>query len=61
MNLQNKEEWVKECNKLQKEKGYVPAEMQLLPLLISMIEEETLTIIDADELLIESENKRSKE
>lgn len=60
MNLQDKEKWIKECKRLQKEKGYVPAEMQLLPLLVSMIEKGVLTIIDANDLLIEDNNKKRK-
>ena len=49
MTRQEEQEWEKECDKLLKAKGYVPAEVLMIPMLLGLAEEGILDIHSDDE------------
>ena len=49
MTPEHKKEWFDACNKVQKEKGYVPAELQMIPIIVALAEEGLIEIaMDTD-------------
>lgn len=42
-------EWMDECETAKKVKGYVPAELQAIPMLLGMAEEGVIDIVDDEE------------
>ena len=49
MTPQQEQEWEEECDKLLKTKGYVPAEVLMIPMLLGLAEEGILDIHSDDE------------
>ena len=52
MTPQQKQEWEEECDKLLKAKGYVPAEVLMIPMLLGLAEEGILDIHSEDEYTV---------
>ena len=52
MTPQEEQEWEEECDKLLKAKGYVPAEVLMIPMLLGLAEEGLLDIHSDDEYTI---------
>ena len=48
MTPEHKKEWFDACNKAQKEKGYVPAELQMIPIMVALAEEGLIEIATDD-------------
>ena len=58
MNEQQEKEWINECKKYKKSKGYIPAEILMIPMLVGLAEEGLLEFHSDDEYtIIKSTNK----
>jgi hypothetical protein len=58
MNEQQEKEWINECEKYEKSKGYIPAEILMIPMLVGLSEEGLLEFHSDDEYtIIKSTNK----
>jgi len=58
MNEQQEKEWINECEKYEKSKGYIPAEILMIPMLVGLAEEGLLEFhFDDEYTIIKSTNK----
>ena len=53
--------WKDACNNAKKEKGYVPAEIQMLPMIIGLYEDGAVDICIDDDFTIIKSKKKQKE